>query len=110
MHSFQSLLTNTKLLANAFESVQPSPKQKADLGTLFRSKSGIPISRDKGRRVRGETVYSCSMVGASLTRFFEGIGPQDKMMWIGFIETEGSNEKWIMKPEVKLAMEVLGWG
>jgi hypothetical protein len=67
-------------------------------------------SRDAGSRVRGDTVFSCSKVGGYLTKHFDGVGPGDKMMWIGTIKHDAKgNERWIMRPQIKVALETLKW-
>jgi len=107
---FRSYLKDADLLAKAFKSIQLKPKEKADLGELYMSKLGLPVTRDKGNRVRGDTVYSCSQMGKYLTAYFEGVRPGDLMMWVGYIEpqTDGS-ELWMMRPEVRTAIKRLGW-
>ncbi len=71
----------------------------------MRRRRAFRPTRDKGNRVGGDTVYSCSMVGAALTRYFDGIGPDDKMMWIGHIVVDSKgNETWVMRPEIRVAM------
>lgn len=109
MQDFKEILGNTLHLASAIDSLGLTPKQTADLRALYESKVGIPVWRDKGRRVRGDTVNSCSKVGAGLTRYFDGIGPQDQMMWIGYLRRDGDSEAWTMRPEIKLALQSLGW-
>lgn len=110
MKDFKSYLKDANLLAKALESIQMKPKEKSDLGELYMSKHGIPVSRDKGNRVRGETVYSCSRIGKYLTLHFEGVGPGDSMMWIGYIEPQSDgSEQWMMRPEIRNAIKGLGW-
>lgn len=74
------------------------------------SKLWLSVARDKGNRVRGETVYSCTQIGKYLTAYFDGVRPGDLMMWVGYIEpqTDGS-ELWMMRPEVRTAIKRLGW-
>ena len=110
MHDFKELLGDAPSLANALRSLQLSAKEKSDLGTLYSCGSGISVKRDNGRRVRGETIYSCSKVGSKLTKYFNGVGPQDKMMWVGYIQLDGNeNEQWVLRPEIRLAIKELGW-
>ncbi|MFT5643602.1 MAG: hypothetical protein ACI83P_001149 [Janthinobacterium sp.] len=109
MNNFTQLLALTEELAKALASLPLTVKQKGDLGLLFAAENGIPISRDKGSRVRGDTIYSCSKIGSDLTKYFDGIGPQDKMMWIGYCQPIGEIETWVMRPEVTAALRTLGW-
>jgi hypothetical protein len=110
MKDFKSYLKDTGLLTKALESIQMKPKEKSDLGELYASKSGIAVTRDKGNRVRGDTVYSCSQIGKQLTTYFDGTRPNDLMMWVGFIEPQNDGgEKWMIRPEVRSAIKRLGW-
>lgn len=110
MKDFMSHLADTEHFANALESIQLKPKEKADLGELYASKRGISVIRDKGNRVRGDTVYSCSQIGKYLTAHFDGARPGDLMMWVGLIESQSDgSELWIMRPEVRSAIKQLCW-
>jgi len=87
-----------------------SDKDRGDLIQLVGTRGGIYATRDKGQRVRGDTVYSCSKVGRYLTDHFGGIGPKDQMMWVGFLKPDANGlERWIMRPEIKSAIQSLGW-
>lgn len=108
MDDYKACLKDTELLAKALSSVQMSPKEKSDLGQLYIDKGGVVVTRDKGNRVRGETVFSCSKIGAGLTAHF-GVGPMDKMMWIGCLAAKDGSEIWSMRPEVRSAVKILGW-
>ena len=109
MKDFKSYLKDTALLAKALESIQLKPKEKSDLGELYASKQGVSVSRDKGNRVRGDTIYSCSQIGKHLTAYF-GARPNDLMMWVGFIEPQDDGgEQWMIRPEVRAAIKRLGW-
>lgn len=56
------------------------------------------------------TVFSCSKVGGYLIKHFDGVGPGDKMMWIGTFKHDAKgNERWIMRPQIKAALESLKW-
>ena len=107
MNDYKACLKDTQLLAKALSSVQMSLKEKSDLGQLYADKSGVQVKRDKGNRVRGETVYSCSKIGAGLTAHFR-IGPMDKMMWVGRLAIKDGTERWSMRPEVRAAIKTLG--
>lgn len=110
MKDFKSYLKDTELLAKALESIQMKPKEKFDLRELYASKHGISVTRDSGNRVRGDTVYSCSQIGKLLTAYFDGVRPNDLMMWVGFIERQNDGgDQWIMRPEVRSAIKRLGW-
>ena len=110
MSDFMSHLKDTEHFVKALESIQLKPKEKADLGELYASKHGISVTRDKGNRVRGDTVYSCSQIGKYLTAYFDGDRPGDLMMWVGWIESQpDGSELWRMRDEVSLAIERLRW-
>lgn len=84
-------------------------KQRDDMALLYNAKRGLPVERDKGNRVRGPSVFSCSKIGADLTRHFGCVGPGDKMMWIGHIKPDSAdNELWVMRKEVCVAMVAAG--
>jgi hypothetical protein len=109
---FYSLLKDTQGLAAALQSIQlnTTDKQRSDLGQLYTTTDGFLTTRDKGNRVRGETVYSCSKIGSYLTAHFGGIGATDSMMWVGLIKQDkAGNEHWVMRPEMRAAVASLGW-
>ncbi len=113
MPEFADLLKDQKGLARAIKTIQlkASEKQHGDLAQLYATKAGIPAHRDKGNRVRGDTVHSCSMIGAYLTAHFDGVGPRDTMMWIGTVKIDRKGaESWHMRPEMRAALAALGWG
>jgi hypothetical protein len=110
MKDFRLYLRDTELLAKALESIQVKAKEKSDLGELYASKHGVSVTRDKGNRVRGDTVYSCSQIGRQLTAYFDGVRPRDLMMWVGFIEPQkDGGEQWVIRPEVRSAIKRLSW-
>jgi len=110
MKDFTSHLKDAENFAKALESIQLKPKEKADLGELYASKSGISVTRDKGNRVRGDTVYSCSQIGKYLTAYFDGTRPGDLMMWVGWIDSQpDGSERWKMRKEVSAAIKRLRW-
>jgi hypothetical protein len=112
MTKFFSLLEDTKGMAAALQSIKPkmTDRQFSDLGQLFTTTDGVLTTRDKGNRVRGETVYSCSKIGSYLTMHFEGIGATDSMMWLGTLKRDAAgNEHWMMRPEMRAALASLGW-
>lgn len=110
MTDFRQILEDAAKISSALESVQPTATQLEDLRQLYAAAQGLPTTRDKSNRVRGDTAYSCSMVGAALTRYFDGIGPGDKMMWLGHIKlASDGKEMWVMRPEIRSAMERLNW-
>lgn len=110
MKDFVDHLMDTESFAKALASIQLKPKEKADLGELYASKRGVSVTRDKGNRLRGDTVYSCSQIGKYLTAYFNGIRPGDLMMWVGHIEEQSDgSELWIMRPEVRSAVKRLRW-
>lgn len=111
MSDLLSILKNTEGLANALDSIfkKLTPKQKDDLQLLYSSPVGVLTTRDSGRRVRGETIYSCSRIGAHLSDYFDGVGPADKMMWVGFIKPDPhGNQHWVMREEIRSALKRLG--
>ena len=110
MHNFLSCLDDLKALTSALESIQLKPREKADLGKLYSMPDGVPVSRDSGNRVRGETVYSCSRIGKYLTISFGGIRPGDLMMWVGYLNVQSDqSERWVMRPQFCSAINNLGW-
>lgn len=112
MTDFYSLLKDTPGLAAALQSIKlkTTNKQYSHLGQLYATTGGFLTTRDKGNRVRGETVYSCSKIGGYLTAHFGGIGATDSMMWVGIIKQDtAGNEHWKMRPEMRAAVASLGW-
>lgn len=110
MLEFEQILKNSPVLENALISVHLNAKEKLDLGVLYLCADGVALTRDKGSRARGETVHSSSKVGSRLKDHFGGVGPRDKMMWVGEIQADtDGGEKWVMRPEMKLAIKNLGW-
>lgn len=110
MPDFQELLDKPRLLSVALKTVQMSEKERGDLIALYGTRGGVFSSRDAGNRVRGDTVYSCSKVGVYLTKHFDGVGPGDKMMWIGTIKHDSKGqERWVMRPQIKAALQSLKW-
>ena len=76
MTYFLALLDSSKKLTAALKSVQMSDKERCDLIELCNFKGGISATRDKGNRLRGDTIYSCSKMGTYLTQHFDGIRPR----------------------------------
>jgi hypothetical protein len=110
METYRVLLTQPSVLAAALKSIQMSDKQLADLIALYGTRGGVHVTRDAGNRVRGDTVHSCSTVGALLTKHLNSEGPGDKMMWIGTIKPDAKGqERWVMRPQIKAAMAANGW-
>ena len=112
MPDFHELLDKPDAMSNAFRAIRPSmsAKEFADLGELFGNATGLPAWRDKGNRVRGGAVYTSSRIGAYLTSHFDGVGPNDKMMWVGLVVPDKrKNESWVMRPQVRNALTTLGW-
>jgi hypothetical protein len=110
MTNFHEILEDKKALVGAFKSIQISEKQRENLIQLCNTRGGVHTTRDSGMRVRGETVYSSSKVGVALTKHFDGVGPGDKMMWIGTIKQDAKNEeRWVMRPQIKDALATMGW-
>ena len=109
MTDYHAILNDPKKIAAALKSVQMSDKERGDLIQLFGTRGGVHVTRDAGSRVRGDTVYSCSKVGANLSRHFDGVGPGDKMMWIGTLKIDSKgDERWVMRPQVKVALQANG--
>ena len=112
MTDFYSLLEDTRGLAAALQSIQlkTTDKQRLHLGQLYTTTGGFLTTRDKGNRVRGVTVNTCSKIGSYLTAHFGGIGATDSMMWVGLIKLDkAGNEYWVMRPEMRAAVASLGW-
>lgn len=108
MDEFADLLDQPLKVAEALRSIQISEKERDSLRLLYASKVGFEASRDSGNRVRAETVYHCSKIGAYLTKHFDGIGPRDTMMWVGCIlPNKGGTEYWIMRPQFRAAMDLM---
>ena len=105
------LLDDTKGLAMALESIQLSDKHKEHLRKLFDSVDGEPAGRDERTRVvKSETRVSCSRIGGMLTTYFGGVGPVDKMMWVGRLPKDGhGRERWVMRPQLREALRLLNW-
>lgn len=109
MTDYHDILSDKRLLTQALESIQLSEKQREDMAMLHGAVRGVPVERDEGLRVRGDSVYSSSRIGANLSRYFEGVGPTDKMLWVGQLrKTSTGNEFWVMRPEMRSAMEAAG--
>lgn len=112
MTDFFPLLKDTRGLAAALQSIKPNmtDKQFSDFGQLYTTTGGFLTTRDKGNRVRGETVYSCSKIGSYLTAHFGRLGAIDNMMWVGVIKQDSAgNQHWVMRPEMRTAVASLGW-
>lgn len=110
MKDFRDLLRDTPQLANALSSIQLNEKEKDSLRRLYASPVGFEASRDSSNRLKAETVYHCSKTGGYLSKYFEGIGPMDNMMWVGHIEVDSQGlEHWLMRSEMREAIKTLGW-
>lgn len=112
MAEFNSILNDPQALADALQSIriQLSPKQREDLRLLFAAANGVPVTRDDGSRVRGETIHSCSLIGGLLKKHLGLNEPIDQMMWVGHLDRgrEG-HEFWVMRPQIRAALDALGW-
>jgi hypothetical protein len=111
MATYYDLRDDTKGLAIAFQSIQLSNKQREHLRKLYNSVDGEPAARNEVTNVvKSETRVSCSAIGGLLTGYFEGVGPKDKMMWIGYLpkDTHG-RERWMLKPEIRETLRILNW-
>lgn len=109
MSDYREILTDSVRLTGALKSIPMSAKERADMELLYNAKLGLPVERDKGNRVRGPSVHSCSQIGSNLTRHFGGVGPGDKMMWVGHITPDAAgNELWVMRKEIRSAMRAAG--
>ena len=108
--NFDGYLDDPQQLERALASLDLTPKEMADLETLFRTPSGVPVKRDKNNVARGGTVRASSSIGKKLTEHFNGVGPQDFMMWIGlFISGPDGVERWVLREELRTAIEQLRW-
>lgn len=96
-------------VAAVLRTLKLQPKLILDLEKLYFAKTGVPVSRDKGNRVRGETVWSCSRVGKVLSNHFGPTGYVDTMMWVGYLAEKRGQEYWIMRPNVRKAVESIEW-
>ena len=72
MTTFTECLADTEKLAAGLASLELTSKQRADLELLYASPQGLPVTRDSGWRVRGETVQTSSGIGKHLTSHFGG--------------------------------------
>lgn len=108
---FRVVLDDHQRLVDALRAIELTAKQRADLSQLYWSPKGVPVIRDSGRRVRGDTVQTCSAIGAILTRYFDGVGPKDQMMWIGLLSSDPQwTERWKMRDPIRKALAtVLGF-
>jgi predicted HNH restriction endonuclease len=109
MTDFREILADPLRLARALQAMQLSAKVKADMELLYDAKRGIPVDRDTTQRLRGPSVNSCSKVGVNLSRHLGGVGPRDKMMWVGEIKKDTKeNEIWVMRKEMRTALQAAG--
>lgn len=110
MKTFTDYLNDPVRLTAALSSLVLSDKESADLETLYRNPGGVSVTRDSGSRVRGETVHSSSRIGKYLSSHFDGVGPRDSMMWVGFIpDGRDRTERWVLRPQIRQAIDQLGW-
>jgi hypothetical protein len=111
LDTYPDIREDTKGLAKALESIQLGDKYLGHLRKLFNSVDGEPATRDEVTRVvKSETRFSCSRIGGLLTTHFGGVGPTDKMMWIGYLPRDAQgNERWVLKPEIREALRLLNW-
>ncbi|MGJ7507574.1 HNH endonuclease [Variovorax sp. GT1P44] len=94
----------------ALAAINPTERQLKDLRLLFERTEGFAIERDSNRRVRGDSVNSCSKIGGLLTAHLAGTRPTDLMMWVGFLAKDSvGNETWHLRPQVRTAIQRLGW-
>lgn len=107
---FRAVLDDHQRLVAALRAIELTAKQRADLSQLYWSPKGVPVIRDSGRRVRGDTVQTCSELGAKLTRVLEGVGPADQMMWFGTLSPDARWNRWILREPMRRAVgELLGF-
>ncbi len=110
MTIFVECLNDTEKLAAGFATLALTPRQKADIELLYMSSKGVPVTRDSGSRVRGETVHTCSLIGRHLTSHFGGTRPADLMMWVGRLERESNGaELWLLRDQIRSAIDRLRW-
>lgn len=102
-------LQSVRRIADALQTFELPVKLKDDLGKLYKEEFGLAVGRDRGGRVRGPTVLSCSRIGTLLTNFFQPIGRHDSMMWIGELTYIDGTERWTMRPSIRQAIDALGW-
>ena len=108
--TFNELLDNPDGLIQALASIQLKGKQRSQLAQLFASADGEEVRRDIGNRVQSDTRHSCSVIGGHLTNYFGGVGPRDKMSWIGYIQPDAYGaERWVLKSQIRSALVHLGW-
>jgi len=107
--TFEEALEDVAGLAAALESIQLSEKLREELRSLFEKTDGFEVSRDRKNRVRASTVHNCSKIGGHLTTHYGGVGPQDKMMWIGFVRRTNAGERWLMRGQIRAALVMAGW-
>lgn len=112
MTTFENLLDDIDGLCRAFSAIKPllTAKQRDHLQELFLSPDGEPSERVGRNVVKSRTRMSCSKIGGHLTRYFEGVGARDHMMWIGFIQPQSDGrERWVMRPPIRGALTRLNW-
>jgi predicted HNH restriction endonuclease len=110
MPTFLDCLDDSEALIAGLATLDLTPKQNADLELLYARPKGLPVTRDSGSRVRGETVHTSSRIGKFLTSYFKGVRPTDLMMWVGHIErTRGGSELWILREQMRAAIGRLRW-
>ncbi len=113
MKEFFSILDDIEALNIAFESSRLSIEDRwlVHLEKLYVSNDGEKASRSPRNRVlHSDTRFSCSKIGGLLSSFFEDVGPEDAMMWIGHIQREeNGDERWVMRPEIRASLQSLNW-
>jgi hypothetical protein len=110
MPHFEKILKDTPKMADALALfVSPGTRLEA-LQLLHQAgEHGLPIARDAVNRIQGPTVWHCSRLGTELSSHF-GTGPEDTCLWIGTIRKDEAGEFWVMRPEVKGAIESANLG
>lgn len=112
MTTFDDLLDDIDGLCRALSAIEPllTAKQREHLRDLFLSPDGESSQRVGKNVLKSRTRWSCSKVGGHLTRYFEGVGASDQMMWIGYIALwPDGTERWVMRSQIREALRRLNW-
>lgn len=81
-----------------------SASDREQLRELYLARRGLSFSYDSLNRPQGPTISTCRRIGSAIKRKL-GYGAPYGMSWIGFVD----GSRWLMWPQVREAIEVLGW-
>ena len=110
MKTFWDCLNDEAALVAGMAAMALSPKEKSDLEILYRTPAGVRVNRAHNNVIVGQTIRSSQRIGRYLTTYFDGIRPDDLMMWIGYItKLEDGAEFWSLKHQIRNAIKNLQW-